>query len=137
MSENKLDKDLAKLSPLVNGTCHGSLQPREVFLLSDSKGRCIQRQISSHDRIKIEVIYKGGARVTNDIVCNIACRKIRTSVSPVVLIWFGTCEFTHKIDNEITLNEEAIGEVDRVIASYENYKKRDITIKQTCNCYFY
>lgn len=132
MSESKIAKDIAKLS----STDESIGQLRDVLLLSDSKGKYIKRQIQRNDIIKLEIICSGGAKIDNAIIRSTALRKIQFSRNPIVLVWFGTCEFTDKNGSCITISEEAIGEIDRIFAKYEKYKKDILSLNNRATVIF-
>ena len=61
MSSRKIEKGAEK----VQSQRAGLPSHRDIFLLSDSKGRYLQNQQHSHDAVKINFIHIGGFVINN------------------------------------------------------------------------
>ena len=61
MSFRKIEKSIAKLQ----SERGGEFQSRDIFLLSDIKGRYIQNEVNPSDSVKICFIYRGGFVIDN------------------------------------------------------------------------
>lgn len=130
MTYNKVIKEIGKLQ----SEREGDFPTRDVFLLSDSKGRYLQDQVHASDTIKINFIYRGGF-VINNPEFRLSLHRIRSSRNPIVLIWLGTCEFTNKCKNsQITLKTEVC--FDSLIHQYEKFKADILTFQRSAEVYF-
>lgn len=67
---------------------------RPVIFRSDSKGRSLLPHINHFNRINL--IFRGGSKITDDFLQFYTLRRIANSINPVVILWFGSCELTVK-----------------------------------------
>ena len=129
MSFRKIEKSIAKLR-VERG---GEFQSRDIFLLSDSKGRYLQNEVRPSDSVKICFIYRGGF-VINNPEFRLCLHRIRSSTNPIVLVWLGSCEFTQKDKNsKITLKPEI--DVTRVVSEYEKFKRDILSFQSSAEVY--
>jgi hypothetical protein len=90
----RLAKDCAK-EGVLGGFKH------QTILVTDSKGQGIRRVVPSLARFKI--ISKAGASAADCDLLDEVKKNIKGKKSPVVLVWFGTCELTSKKGKYINL----------------------------------
>lgn len=138
MSESKVAKELQKhFESEENVTIsEGRRQTKEVFLVRDSKGSYILRQINSQYQVKIRIIYKSGGVIDNEYLRRSVFQQARGSVAPIFIIWLGSCEFTKKENISLVINEESSSNVDLVISKYENFKREILAINSRATIVF-
>ena len=95
----RLAKDCAK-EGVLGGFKH------QTILVTDSKGQGIRRVVPSLARFKI--ISKAGASAADCDLLDEVKKNIKGKKSPVVLVWFGTCELTSKKGKYINLRHPLI-----------------------------
>jgi hypothetical protein len=77
---------------------------RKVFLLTDSKGRCLSHHLERQDFISI--IHKGGAKIGEQEFITRLGQNIDGENRPVIFVWLGTCDMTRMIGRRfIELND--------------------------------
>ena len=95
---------------------------RPIIFRSDSKGRSLLPFINYRNRM--DLIFRGGAKLTDNFLQFYTLRKIANSVRPVVILWFGSCELTVKRGKFIHLAENIETKLASVIDSYLIYKQQ-------------
>lgn len=128
MSVSKLTKEIGKLI-VEEGNRPTPSKSLETFLISDSKGRFIQREITENYYGEIRILSKSGATIDDFGFRRQFLTNIRLATNPLVLIWFGTCELTTKNGKFIELEGDVYENADRLIVKYR-YLISDI---QRCN----
>ena len=91
MSLNSIRKQIERIGDEVED--YGGPGSR-VFLVTDSKGRCLSRYLERRDFL--DIVWESGARVGNEGLLGRLRRKIEGLSNPIVLLWLGTCDFTEK-----------------------------------------
>ena len=130
MSFRKIEKSIAKLQ----SERGGEFQSRDIFFLSDSKGRKIQNEVNPSDSVKICFIYRGGFVIDNPEF-RLCLHRIRSSTNPIVLVWLGSCKFTEKDRNsKITLKPKI--DVAKVVSDYEKFKRDILSFQSSAEVYF-
>ena len=86
MSFRKIEKSNAKLQ----SERGGEFQSRDIFFLSDSKGRYIQNEVNPSDSVKICFIFRGGFVIDNPEF-RLCLHRTAESVPPrTQLYWYGS-----------------------------------------------
>ena len=100
----------------------------KIFFVSDSKLRRVKAQLKQCDgRIsRIKTLDKKGGKSSSEFFKKELLEKVSNYRSPIVLVWFGTCEFTHKKDKEkyIYANEDLDANLDRLKDRYARLKSK-------------
>ena len=94
----KLNKYIRKLEN--SGVFPVNLSSHDkVFLIGDNKVQWVKKQLqdSVNDPERISFCSEKGSGSTSDFFKNKLCKKLPKYRAPIVLIWFGTCEFTVKV----------------------------------------
>ena len=127
MSVSKLNKEIGKLVVEEEHRATPS-RSRETFLISDSKGRFIEREITPKYYGELRIISRSGATIDDFNFRRQFLTNIRLANHPLVFIWFGTCELTNKKGKfiETAFEENIFEKVDQLIVKYR-YLKSDIS----------
>ena len=100
----------------------------KIFFVSDSKLSRVKAQLKPEDgRIsRIKTLSKKGGRTSSEFFKQELLNKVSEHRSPIVLVWFGTCEFTHKKDKEkyIYANDDLDSDLDRLKTRYTRLKSK-------------
>ncbi|KAK3100171.1 hypothetical protein FSP39_015731 [Pinctada imbricata] len=121
MTESKLEKFLSKPTPSTSGK-----RLQQPVILSDSKGKWLQREITNEADGELIWWSKSGAKIedsTRWLRTNIA-RKIIQLRDVWLYVWLGTCNLTAKNKKYISLKSETDEEILRI----EKYYKEIIKI---------
>ena len=130
MSFRKIKKSIAKLQ----SERGGEFQFRDIFFLSDSKGRYIQNEVNSSDSVKICFIYRRGFVIDNPKF-RLCLHRSRSSTNSIVFVWLGSCEFTEKDRNsKITLKPKI--NVAKGVSDYEKFKRDILSFQSSAEVYF-
>ena len=124
MSVSKLNKEISKLVEEESKRQCPS-RKRDTFLVSDSKGRFIERELTPRYYGDLKIISKSGATVDDTLFHRQFMPNIRLATKPIVLIWLGTCEITKKNGKFIELFANSNEKIDQIIVKYR-YLKSDI-----------
>jgi hypothetical protein len=105
---------------------------RKCFLLTDSKGRYLLPFLERRENFV--VVWKSGARINDAYILEQVKVKVTRVNSPLILIWFGTCDFTQlgrdmdKLLRDIT--------VDSAVTSLLEMKSKLIQYNSTAEVIF-
>ena len=110
-----------------------------AILVGDSKLRHLSIEMSS--KTHINIIWRSGAPLEHNYLTQQVNRHIGRYANPVVLLWFGTCEFTGFIDgnkknNYINLVPNFNNVTTTLINKYTAYKQRCLAIKPNARIIF-
>ena len=125
---SKLNKEINKLVG-EESQRQSSSRTRDTFLVSDSEGRFIDREITPQNYGELKIISKSGATVDNTSFHRQFLPNIKIAINPIALIWLGTYELTTNSGKLIELRADTYEKNDRIIVKYR-YLKSDI---QRCN----
>lgn len=89
MSVSKVDKEITRFETLLREERRPG---RRAFVVTDSKGRYLQRSLEHRDYIQF--IWRGGARIGDESLLDALREKIVDMQEPLVFIWLGTCDLT-------------------------------------------
>ena len=93
---------------------------RNIFLFSDSKGKCLKKVAKKYDNLKI--IAKASATVWDQDHRYVLIRKVHQTRFPIVLIWLGTCEITEKSGKYINLRDYPYQTIEDTLTEYRELK---------------
>ena len=91
---------------------------KDTFIISDSKGRYLAQQLQREHEGLLKIIHKSGATVDNLQFKREVTSITNLSCSPIVFIWFGTCEITSKNGCLVELRVNPFEVVNRLIVKY-------------------
>ena len=107
---------------------------KNVIMRSDSKGRAFLRFLSYRNRI--DLVYRSGATITNPFLQQNTLNKIRNTINPIVVLFFGTCELTSKIGRYICVPEDLESRITQVKENYLDYKTQILQANQIAKVIF-
>lgn len=85
-----------------NKTCK-----RKAVLISDSKGKYIQQEISTEKFLDLTIISHPGLQIDNtNFIWSTLKRTIKKKEKAIVFLWIGTCNLTTKTDKYIQLTND-------------------------------
>ena len=135
MSIKKLIKEISKLVNEEASINNNSVDPGEIYLISDSKGKYLKPVIPGRYRTNLHIINKSGATIDSEIV-NTAIRQIRLANKPTVLIWLGTCEITSKKGKFIQLIDYPFQTIEEILDQYWSIKKKILRVNSQATVCF-
>jgi len=94
----------------------------QIILVTDSKGHCIRRVLPSLANLKI--ISKSGATAADGDLIEEVRKNIKGKSTPVVLVWFGTCELTSKKGKYIKLRHPSYQIAEICLTEYRDFKDK-------------
>ncbi|CAC5374472.1 unnamed protein product [Mytilus coruscus] len=94
MSIIQIKKQTSKLVAEESSLDPGLYQP-DIFIITDSKGNYLKPVIPGRLRSSLHIFSEKGATIHSNII-NKAIPSIQAATSPIVLLWFGTCEISKK-----------------------------------------
>ena len=99
---------------------------RPIIFRSDSKGRCLLPYLNHHNRI--DLVFRGGAKITNDFLKSYTLDRIHTARNPVIILWFGTCELTIKRGKYVFLSDDLDRKLEEIKQAYIAYKEQILAV---------
>ena len=128
MTLSKINKEYSRLLREENDRDFVRFE-RDTFLISDSKGRYLQNEITREFYGKIKIISRSGASIDDANFQQSFLRNIELARCPIVFFWFGTCELTFKQGKYIELRPDPYSIVEQVITKYRDVKNKILHLK--------
>ena len=107
---------------------------RLVILRGDSKCRALLPHINFLN--KIDLIFRGGAKITDDFLQQKTLIRISRAPNPVIILWFGTCELTVKRGKYIFIADNLEAKLNSVVQSYIAYKQQILSVNNRSKVIF-
>lgn len=139
MSSGKVRKEIEVLNRSIDqGLDHGEeiRHSRTVFLVSDSKGKYLERRVRRRDIIDLKFICQSGANISSEHLKRLTLRAVRFERNPIVIIWLGTCDFMIKQGNFIKLVESAELTIEEVVSKFRVFKQNIQRVNPSSEVFF-
>lgn len=132
LHHEQLDKQIQKLKSGKYDLKRNTRRP--VFFRSDSKGRSLLPYINHYNRINL--VFRGGAKITADFLQNYTLNSISRVPNPVVILWFGSCELTIKRGKFVYLADNLDEVLNEIKRNYITYKDKLLITNPTSKVIF-
>ena len=138
MSLSKINSEVERLKHKILDR-HCQRNNRKIIILSDSKGRYLRNQACKGNTRNIHFVYRKGATISNQKLVQQVIRNAKFELNPIILVWFGTCDFTVKTGKEIRVAESSECTervVEKIIARYRELKRQILFVNKSANVFF-